>query len=199
MSEQFLAVGPDEVGVARAWARRQVERFPWPLRWRPDPEAVVLVVSELVTNALRHVGGTAGLWLIFGARRLRIVVSDDSPTEPVQRPPLFTGGGGWGMHIVAALTQDVGTARSGHGKQVWADITDVAAIAAPRRLPLEHAAAPAYDNQAADTAGHGCFSCSPVVVGKNSAAPVRSSRFWTWLLTLRRRTLPWRSKAALRA
>src|SRR5689334_12736880 len=68
MAEWFLAVGPDDgqVSLARGWARRQVTEFPWPTRWRPDPEAVALVVSELVTNALRHVGGTTGLWLVFG-------------------------------------------------------------------------------------------------------------------------------------
>ncbi|MEE4540456.1 ATP-binding protein [Streptomyces sp. V4-01] len=195
MSERFLAVGPDtgQVAVARRWARARVEEFAWPTRWRPDTGLVALVVSELLTNALRYAGGLAGLSLVFGARRLRIVVSDDSVQNPVLRRPKEGEPGGRGLGIVASVAESWGTVPTGHGKQVWADLTDTGGIHQPLP-PVRAAGEPGGWNLSQD-----CLSCSSVITGNSSAAPVRSSRRPTWVLTPSRRTLPSCSKALLRA
>ncbi|MDI5966829.1 ATP-binding protein [Streptomyces sp. SL13] len=68
-----------------------------------DPEVadtVVLVVSELVTNALRHGGGTYTLRLTAHPELIDVAVDDPSPLPPRRRTPDLndgTGGFGWGM------------------------------------------------------------------------------------------------------
>lgn len=116
-------------GAARRWALEQVERFRWEA-WRPDPAAVALVVSELVTNAQRHVGGRIALSLVLEVDRLRIAVSDGSRREPVQQAPDPARVGGHGLRIVAKLATAWGVRPHGDGKQVWAD------LAPPRLVPV---------------------------------------------------------------
>lgn len=183
MTEQFLVVsaGPGEVMRARGWAKEQVAGFAWPTRWRPDDAAVALVVSELVTNALRHAGGLVGLSLVFDARRLRIMVSDDSRVRPTPRP---RAAGGWGLLIVERLTEAWGVVPSPGGKRVWADLAAADATTVPAPVPAghRHAGAPA--------ARQDCLSCSAVITGNSGSAPVRSRRWWTVGLGASRRTLP---------
>lgn len=132
MAERFLAVLPalGQAGRARQWAQEQVDEFSWPTRWHPEGAVVALVVSELVTNALKHAGGRAGLTLTFGARRLRITVSDESPRLPVLCRPGRGEPGPWGLPLVTAAAEDWGVARHGTGKAVWADL----AAPAPHRV-----------------------------------------------------------------
>ncbi|MER6216268.1 MULTISPECIES: ATP-binding protein [unclassified Streptomyces] len=63
-------------------------------------ESVVLVVSELVTNALRHAGGTCTLDLTAHTGGIEVAVHDTSPQPPRMRTPDLnngTGGFGWPM------------------------------------------------------------------------------------------------------
>ncbi len=63
-------------------------------------DTVVLVVSELVTNALRHGGGTYTLRLTAHPDLIEVAVDDPSPQAPCMRTPDLnggTGGFGWGM------------------------------------------------------------------------------------------------------
>ncbi|MFG1808267.1 ATP-binding protein [Streptomyces sp. NPDC049040] len=90
-----------------------MEEFAWPTRWRPDGAAVALVVSELVTNALRSAGGLVGPSLFFGARRVRIAVSDDSRTLPALGPH---SAGGWGLVIIDRLARSWGAVPHPGGK-----------------------------------------------------------------------------------
>ncbi len=46
-------------------------------------DAALLVVSELVTNALVHTGGQVRLDLTLLNHRLRLAVADSSPRSPV--------------------------------------------------------------------------------------------------------------------
>ncbi|RSD07892.1 ATP-binding protein [Amycolatopsis eburnea] len=76
-----------------------------------------LLVTELVTNALRHGGGHPFLRLAVAGGQLRIEVFDDDPAPPVRR----TAGadGGWGLALVERLSSAWGSARHGRGKVVW--------------------------------------------------------------------------------
>ncbi|MFD6891115.1 ATP-binding protein [Streptomyces sp. NPDC059957] len=72
-----------------------------------DPEradSVVLVVSELVTNALRHGGGAYTLRLTVHPGIIEVAVEDSDPRPPRMRTPdLVDGTGGFGWHMVNDL------------------------------------------------------------------------------------------------
>jgi anti-sigma regulatory factor (Ser/Thr protein kinase) len=78
---------------------------------------VLLVVTELATNALQHGGGHPLLRLSAGPGGVRVEVFDDDPAPPVRR--VAGPGGGWGLALVDRLSPEWGSARHGHGKVVW--------------------------------------------------------------------------------
>ncbi|WP_232789008.1 ATP-binding protein [Streptomyces odonnellii] len=90
-------------------------------------ECAVLVLSELLTNALEHAcGDRAGVETRFVARPcgLRIEVCDASPKWPEQREPEQGDVNGRGLGIVEALSDQWGWwYRHGHGKTVWAELS----------------------------------------------------------------------------
>ncbi|GHB05061.1 ATP-binding protein [Streptomyces chryseus] len=83
-------------------------------------DTLVLVVSELVTNALRHGGGHYTLELSAGPDTVSAAVSDPSPTPPREvAPDLNDGSGGFGWHMVRRLTDSVTIAAGpGSGKTI---------------------------------------------------------------------------------
>jgi anti-sigma regulatory factor (Ser/Thr protein kinase) len=66
-------------------------------------EKAETVVSELVTNAVRHGRGAVSLALVLTADSLRISVSDSGPELPAARRPSPDDPGGRGLRIVDAL------------------------------------------------------------------------------------------------
>jgi anti-sigma regulatory factor (Ser/Thr protein kinase) len=87
-------------------------------------ERLALVVSELVTNSLRHAGLAAGepidLELIRDNGYVRVSVRDGGPGFRPSRSPHAPGpNGGFGLAIVAALTQEWGVDFSSSGFAVW--------------------------------------------------------------------------------
>jgi signal transduction histidine kinase len=115
-----LRLRPELGEVGRA--RRVVgERL---LRWEVGESAqcVLLVVSELVGNALRHGGGGEVGLVVRGGDGVAVVeVRDGSPEGPV----LGSGAdpyaeSGRGLLIVAAVARDWGWAPCAGGKAVWA-------------------------------------------------------------------------------
>lgn len=71
-----------------------------------DPSFVsdaALVVSELVSNALRHARGAEELRLVRRPGGVTVEVDDIGPGRPVQLPPSHVRGHGRGLAIVAAL------------------------------------------------------------------------------------------------
>ncbi|MFD9374096.1 ATP-binding protein [Streptomyces sp. NPDC059999] len=85
-------------------------------------DTVVLVVSELVTNALRHGGGTYALRLAAHPDTIEVTVADPSARAPRPRTPdLLHGTGGFGWHMVNDLARAVVvTPRPEGGKTVRA-------------------------------------------------------------------------------
>ncbi|MEU6313582.1 SpoIIE family protein phosphatase [Streptomyces sp. NPDC047014] len=86
-------------------------------------DAALLVVSELVTNAVAHTQGEIGMDLTLSADRLRIAVNDASPRSPVKPVAVsWEATGGRGLFIVEATTAAWGSVPLSGGKQVWAEI-----------------------------------------------------------------------------
>ncbi|TGB15893.1 PAS domain-containing protein [Streptomyces sp. MZ04] len=79
-----------------------------------------LVLSELVTNAIRYTGGPVEVRLIR-AGSLICEVSDPSATQPRMRRALLTDEGGRGLYLVAQLTTRWGCRYTRQGKTIWAE------------------------------------------------------------------------------
>ncbi|MEU6682254.1 ATP-binding protein [Streptomyces sp. NPDC046832] len=88
----------------------------------PAPLAIdaELVVSELVTNAIRHAPGPCGMILHLSADGLSITVWDTSAEPPVVRQRDGRRFGGHGMHVVHTVSADVVVSPFGEGKQITA-------------------------------------------------------------------------------
>ncbi|AZQ32579.1 PAS domain S-box protein [Streptomyces cyaneochromogenes] len=81
-----------------------------------------LVVSELVTNAIRYGIHPIRLRLIHDAATLICEVSDTSHTAPHLRRAKTFDEGGRGLLLVAQLTQRWGSRHTTDGKTIWAEI-----------------------------------------------------------------------------
>ena len=82
-----------------------------------------LVVSELVTNAIRAGARRVGVDLSRDAGLLRIRVSDDGAGWPRVGRPGPTAQSGRGLVLVAAVAEDWGVERLASGKEVWAELS----------------------------------------------------------------------------
>jgi anti-sigma regulatory factor (Ser/Thr protein kinase) len=87
------------------------------------PDAM-LVVSELVTNAVDHAPFTDsfGLELLCHADRVRISLADGSSIRPVVRELDAARPRGRGMLLVSELASDWGAEDVGTGKRVWVEL-----------------------------------------------------------------------------
>ncbi|MCH0538409.1 ATP-binding protein [Streptomyces sp. MUM 203J] len=93
---------------------------------RAVAEDVLLVVSELVTNACLHADGPEELRVTRGDKVLRLEVADRGTGRPSPRTPHRAGRpGGHGMFIVQRLCLDWGVIRTtgAPGKTVWAELS----------------------------------------------------------------------------
>lgn len=95
-------------------------------------EAAQLVVSELVTNAVKYGSGPIGLSLSLAEDTLSVTVRDGETALPKRRPADPRRVGQHGLEIVAALSQDLEVQQEETGKRVTARI----ALGEPRGLPF---------------------------------------------------------------
>lgn len=84
--------------------------------------ATELVVSELVTNAVKHAAGICGLDLRLTGAVVEITVWDTSPHEITLSAPDPARVGRHGLEIVIALCGGLHTARTPTGKQITARV-----------------------------------------------------------------------------
>ena len=108
--------------------------------WGLDGELgdlTVLLVSELVTNSLRHASGPIGVRLVLprpdgladsahgqpcGGKGLLVEVSDPVPDPPTARTAGPDDEGGRGLQLVACSACRWGTRRGKSGKTVWFEL-----------------------------------------------------------------------------
>ncbi|MFJ9563956.1 SpoIIE family protein phosphatase [Streptomyces fuscichromogenes] len=106
--------------AAVAEARRQVDERLTAWGLQEATFTMELVVSELVTNAIRY--GTEPIRLrLIKERSLVCEVSDGSSTAPHLRRARVSDEGGRGLFLVAELTQRWGTRYTSAGKTIWAE------------------------------------------------------------------------------
>ncbi|MDX2709964.1 SpoIIE family protein phosphatase [Streptomyces sp. PA03-6a] len=107
---------PSEVASARALATRQL------VAWGLDDLTFTteLVVSELVTNAIRYASDPIRLRLIRD-RTLICEVSDGSSTSPHIRHARTTDEGGRGLFLIAQVAERWGARYGFDGKTVWSE------------------------------------------------------------------------------
>ncbi|MER5813672.1 ATP-binding protein [Streptomyces sp. NPDC002033] len=126
MAEQTrrLVLGGGTTGVVtrcRDFTRRALADWAWPAGSEAEDD-VLLLVSEVVTNACLHAGGPRELVLRHGPGWLRAEVTDDSPEPPSPRPPDRGRPGGHGLILLRRLARSWGWAPAPPGKTVWLEV-----------------------------------------------------------------------------
>ncbi|MET8826992.1 SpoIIE family protein phosphatase [Streptomyces sp. NPDC004610] len=129
LAARFDGIAPNDVaywflepedaapGKARKLARRALDR--WGLQDLTD--SVELLVSEVVTNAVRYASRPVTLRLLR-TDVLRCEVGDDVPQLPRLRQARATDEGGRGLYLVNRLARRWGATRLSTGKVVWFEL-----------------------------------------------------------------------------
>ena len=113
---------PGAVRTARGAVREQLHG--WDLDSLCDLAA--LLVSELVTNSLRHATGPIGVRLVRPADLgdvLLVEVSDPLPVPPRERAARPEDETGRGLQLVAGSSRRWGTRPGVSGKTVWFELS----------------------------------------------------------------------------
>ncbi|WP_200306847.1 ATP-binding protein [Streptomyces adelaidensis] len=120
-AEWTFPAEPGAVRTARSVVHRRLRE--WGLDALGD--ITVLLVSELVTNALRHATGPIGVRLVRPAGpsgTLLVEVSDPLPDLPLERAAHLDDEGGRGLQLVACSSRAWGTRPGEAGKTVWFEL-----------------------------------------------------------------------------
>ncbi|MFI6349961.1 ATP-binding protein [Streptomyces sp. NPDC050560] len=116
--EVQLVSRPQSAAVARRLAQMVVLR-----QWGLSPkttEEVVLLVSELVGNAVRHTGARVfGLRMLRGRARIRVEVTDPSSSLPCLMPVRAHDVSGRGLFLVDHYADRWGVDLLPRGKTTW--------------------------------------------------------------------------------
>nr|WP_206322619.1 ATP-binding protein [Streptomyces sp. HNM0575] len=125
-----IGADPAEVGRARRWVRARLadcgiggdEAL---------AETLLLLVSELVTNAVVHAGTPSVLRVLLPGRQIpgavRVEVADMSTCPPRKRHAYGEDTGGRGLELVSGLADRWGWQREGLGKRIWCELDGAAA------------------------------------------------------------------------
>ncbi len=83
----------------------------------------MLLISELVTNAVVHTGCPAVLRMLFGGTAMvRVEVADASDRPPMPRHAEGEDTNGRGLELVDGLADRWGWQREGAGKSIWCEV-----------------------------------------------------------------------------
>lgn len=115
-----LPCSPDSAALARRVVVRACES------WRRAPlcDALELVTTELVANAVRHARSSVRLTVRPTSAGVLVEVADDSPRLPERREPGLFDESGRGLWLVDAMARRWGVEREVPGKRVWAELVE---------------------------------------------------------------------------
>jgi anti-sigma regulatory factor (Ser/Thr protein kinase) len=121
-TEQIFAGDARSPSAARNFAKSALAELLG--RPAPDPlcEDLELIVSELVTNAVRAGSGTIGVSIAIDDDRVVARVSDEASGWPEPRDADIYDTGGRGLPLVSAISASWGVRLSPNGKVVWAEL-----------------------------------------------------------------------------
>lgn len=85
-------------------------------------DLVILLVSELISNALTHGPPPLCLQVLVAENRVRLEVHDSNPAPPVLGRPDFEAEHGRGMWLIDTLSSKWGHRPQPPGKIVWLDV-----------------------------------------------------------------------------
>jgi signal transduction histidine kinase len=122
--EDGLSLRIDRSPKAAARARRSLAT----LRGDLDAslmETLRLLVTELVTNSVRHArADTVLLRVLVGRSAVRTEVTDAGPGfDPAEVGSLSSDRTGWGLFLVERLATRWGVHRNGEGTRVWFELS----------------------------------------------------------------------------
>lgn len=124
-SQRLVVHGsPSVVAPARHWA--VASAMLWGIRDAGVHASVEIVVSELLSNGVRHAGGLLVITLRYvhrhGRDRIRIEVHDTNATFPRRAEPDDDAESGRGLLLVQSLSSTFGWTSATGGKVVWAEL-----------------------------------------------------------------------------
>lgn len=115
---------PGSVSLTRHAIKRQLQA--WNITEQIDD--LQLVVSELVTNAIRYGSGPIELTLTINPTSLRVAVADTNAEDlPASRTATMNEFTGRGVPLIEAISSSWGVEEVADGKIVWAEIAIQAA------------------------------------------------------------------------
>jgi anti-sigma regulatory factor (Ser/Thr protein kinase) len=114
-------LGHDDLSPARARHLAAGQLTDWGLADLVD--TVQLLISEVVTNAVRYAPGPIQLSLRLCSSTLRCEVEDASPEAPRRRAAHDESEGGRGLALVDALTDTWRSSSSPTGKTTWFELS----------------------------------------------------------------------------
>ncbi|MFE5486277.1 ATP-binding protein [Streptomyces sp. NPDC056527] len=143
-----LPDGPGVVGQCRDLTRQALRDWFGPVGGAQEVlvEDVLLLVSEVVTNAYTHGGTPYELRLDRTDGRLWVQVSDTSPVRPRPHGPhIASRSSGHGLYLLERLSAAWGSLRRGEGKAVWFEVDLTPAPSVKDAAPTGSAPADAAD------------------------------------------------------
>ncbi len=125
----------------------------------------LLLVTEVVTNALLHAGTSIDLSAVLGEDGLRVVVADGSPHLPVRRRYGPSAGTGRGLMILDQLVDDWGVEQRDFGKAVWFRLFHGARAGAGREVELRQPAGVDVDHDPTAAVTPRNFGLTEIIAG----------------------------------
>ena len=117
--KDFKLSAEDEIAAVRQGVRQLLAE--WDLVELTDD--IVLVVSEMLANALHHAdGGVAAIRIHRRPDAVVIEVSDHGASAPLLGQPAFDDDRGRGMFLIDRLADRWGFRRTDDGKVVWCEM-----------------------------------------------------------------------------
>jgi anti-sigma regulatory factor (Ser/Thr protein kinase) len=151
---------PAEVGRARRWARSRLAGSGIEAD-EPLAETLVLLVSELVTNAVVHTGCPAVLRMLLPGvpatppGTVRVEVADSSTRAPRPRQADGDETNGRGLALVDGLADRWGWQHEGAGKRIWCEVDRCEPVTTTTSYEATVHGGAGYEGPAYEGAAHG--------------------------------------------